>query len=128
MRTFFIVVMMILSMNAVSQSSKNINRAPQNFLTALASHNDGVVASAIFTIVKYKKAFPEKDTAALETALMRISTDHSSSSIRYKAYLALQFCRNGSLLAKIEKRSYKDAEAFFRMLSMTIDREYLVSQ
>lgn len=124
--TVFFAVM--LSAAVFAQGAKVIEKAPKNFENALKSDNDGLVESAIFLVVKFKLFYPEEDIKKVEKQIDRLVSDGSTGAIRYKAYLASEFLKNGELLANIAKEDYKDADGFFKMLADELENSLLVSR
>ena len=112
--------------------SKLINRTPSsvtwklaNYAKALKSDNDGMVESAIFHSMKYKLYHPEQNISVVEKQIEKLVDNGKSQAIRYKAYLASEFMQNETLMSRIKKADYKDAEEFFKMLSEELSTNLL---
>lgn len=126
MKYFTVLFFGIFLLSAAAQNSKYSDQAPQNFLKALKSDNTGLVECAVFHTVKYKLYYPEQKLSDIVPELENLSQNGKSEIIRYKALLAVQFLKNDSLLAKIKKENYKDANQFFLMLGNELQESLLV--
>jgi hypothetical protein len=128
MKVFTIFFAFMLSAAVFAQSARVVERAPKNYENALKSDNPGLVESAIFHVVKFKFFYPEEDIQQLETQIDLLVNDGDTKTIRYKAYLASEFLKNGELLANIEKEDYKDGDSFFKKLADELENSMLVTR
>jgi hypothetical protein len=59
------------------------------------------------------------------TELNTLVKNGNTDTIRYKAFLALEYFRSQKLQDRIIKADYKDAGQFFRMLNQEINNQVL---
>lgn len=128
MRTFILTLIVAVSVAAFAQTEKTVNNAPANYVKALKSNNDGMVESALFHSMKYKLYYPEQNTSDLEKQIERLVENGKSNAIRYKAFLAAEFMQNNTLMNKIEKEDYKDADEFFKMLGKELNEHVIAAK
>lgn len=128
MKTLTIILIVAVSLAAFAQTETAIENAPDNYLKALKSDNDGMVESAIFHTIKYKLYYPEQNTAGLEKEIEKLTRYSNSETIRYKAFLATQFLKNDSLMDRIEKEDYKNEADFFKMLGVELNEHFLAAK
>lgn len=128
MRTFSIIIVLLLSAAVFAQGAAVVEKAPKNFEKALKSENGGLVESAIFLSLKFKIFYPEQDCRGMVKQIERLAREGRSKSTRYKAYLAAEFLNHENLLGKIAREDYKDAGGFFKMLAGELENEALVTR
>ncbi len=128
MKLTAILATIILSVMAIAQTAASIENAFNNLEIVLKNGNCGSVESAIFHSVKLKLFHPDKDTEKLESEIHRLIEDGETETIRYIAYLAYQFLRTPGLLAKVEKKDYKNGDEFFQLLSDVMTTQLLVNR
>ena len=80
-------------MNSLERSEhfRNLENA---ILFGLQSDVHGVVESALFNAVSYKIVYPEFTSKRVLGRLSRIAMEGPSHSLRFKAYLALEYYQN----------------------------------
>ena len=102
--------------------------AIQRYIDGLRFDNNGVVEAATFYALKLKLFHPEWDTTNLEREFARLVKKGETETIRFKAYIALQYMKNPALFSKIEKKDYKnDSDEFFRVLTSHLQQHYLIN-
>lgn len=77
-----------------TMSSETFNRFEEGLLFGLSSDVIGVIESSMFNAIHYKIAYPEFTSVKVEEQLKTIAIEGSNHSLRYKAYLALNYYRN----------------------------------
>lgn len=125
MKTLTILLVTVLSIAAFAQTPEQLDNASRNYVQALKSENDGMVESAIFHCLKFSLFYPDRDTNAMVTELTKLVRNGNTDTIRYKAFLALEYFRSQKLQDSIIKTDYKDAGQFFRMLNQEINNQVL---
>lgn len=128
MKTLTIFLAVFLTINAFAQSEKNLANAVLNYEKALNSKNPGMVESAIFHAAKFKLFFPERDTECLKKCLSKLAKNGENDTLNYKAYLANQVLTQPNLFINIEKKNYKDRQAFFRMIAAELQSQLLADK
>jgi hypothetical protein len=103
-----------MSISAFAQNQKVIDNAPDNYLNALKSSNEGAIESAIFLAVKYHIFYPENIIEKVKKEIEKLAQNGKSDRIRYKAYLAVQLFGSANLKSKIKKADYKDSNQFLQ--------------
>mgnify|MGYP006290041643 CR=1 FL=1 len=76
------------------EKDSHFNDLENAILFGLQSDVHGVVESALFNAVSYKIVYPEFSSKRVLGRLSRIALDGPSHSIRFKAYLALEYYQN----------------------------------
>lgn len=128
MKILTIFLAIFLTINVFAQSEKNLTSAVQNYKKALNSGNPGLVESAIFHAAKFKLFFPERDTECLKKCLAKLAKNGENDTLSYKAYLANQILTQPNLFINIEKKNYKDSQAFFRMIAAELQSQLLADK
>ncbi len=128
MKTLTIFLAFFLTVNIFAQSEKNLANAVLNYEKALKSGNPGMVESAIFHAAKYKLFYPERDTQCLKKCLAKLSKDGENDTLRYKAYLAHQMLAQPEIFHEVERKNYKDSNAFFSILATELQSRLLVKK
>jgi hypothetical protein len=125
MKTLNLLLVAVLSTAVFAQTPEQLDNAARNYIQALKSDNDGMVESAIFHCLKFNLFYPDRDTNAMVTELNTLVKSGNTDTIRYKAFLALEYFRSQKLKDRIIKADYKDAGQFFRMLNHEINKQVL---
>jgi len=125
MKTLTILLIAVISTTAFTQKPDQLDKASRNYIQALKSDNDGMVESAIFHCLKFSLYYPDRDTNAMVSELTKLVRNGDTDTIRYKAFLALEYFRNQKLQDQIIKADYKNAGQFFRMLNQEINNQVL---
>jgi len=128
MNTLIVTIITIMCISAFAQNGKIVNNAPDNYLNALKSSNEGVMESAIFLSLKYHLFYPDNDIGKLRREIEKISKNSNTDRVRYKAYLANKVFESPDFKSTIEKDDYKDANQFFTMVSKELMEYRLTSQ
>ena len=128
MKTFIATLLVIFSITVAAQTPESLTRGVKSYTKSLKSDNVGIVESAVFHIAKLKLLFPEEATGAALAELENLSESGASESIRFKAYLATQVLEFPENFSTLEKKNYKDAEAFFLMISTELQKKLLVNR
>ncbi len=116
MKSFIIALVAALSLGAFAQSKAVVEKAPQNYLMALKSDNNGLIESAIFQVVKYQMFYPDQYNYEIVGQLIRLANNSRSETIREKARLAVAYIQHAEWLSKIQKKDYKSGEELFMLL------------
>ncbi len=104
---------------AKTMSDETFNRFEEGLLFGMSSDVTGVIESSIFNAIHVKLAYPKFASEAIETELSRIAKDGAGHSLRYKAYLALNYYRNPSdfdspeVLLSLVDNSYQNGIFFY---------------
>lgn len=128
MKTFIATLLVIFSITVAAQTPESLTRGVKSYTKSLKSDNIGIVESSVFHIAKLKLLFPEEETGAALSELEKLSESAASESIRFKAYLATQVLEFPENFSTLEKKNYKDAEAFFLMISTELQKKLLVNR
>jgi hypothetical protein len=78
----------------VQDQETYFNMLEKSLLFGLSSDVHGVVESALFNAVNYKVVFPEFDSEEVQVLLSQLVKEAPSHSLRYKAFLTLNYYRN----------------------------------
>ena len=97
----------------VPSVDKKIESAKANYTLGLQSDNAGVVESSIQMIARMKLRVPDANIAQLRERLNRISLNHPSAAMRYKAYLASCICADPEWFIQEKNLDNVDVEQFF---------------
>jgi hypothetical protein len=127
MKTLAILLVSILSVAVFAQSPVYVEKGYWNYVQALKSNNDGLVEAGIFYSVKFSLFYPERNTDHMVQELTQLVHNGKTNTIRYKAFLALEYFRSENLQNRIVKADYKDATEFFKMLNEEINRQVLAA-
>ncbi len=76
-----------------SMSEETFDRLEAGLLFGMSSEVLGVVESSLFNAIQIKVAYPEFTSKAVEAELSRIAKEGNGHSLRYKAYLTLNYYR-----------------------------------
>jgi hypothetical protein len=66
----------------------------KSLLFGLSSDVTGVLESALFNAVNYKVVFPQFNSEEVQQKLTRLAMEGPSHSLRFKAYLTLNYYKN----------------------------------
>jgi hypothetical protein len=127
MKTLAILLVGVLSVAVFAQSPSYVEKGYWNYVQALKSDNDGLVEAGIFYSVKFSLFYPERNTDNMVQELTQLVHQGRTDTIRYKAFLALEYFRSKDLQNRIVKADYKDANEFFKMLNQEINRQALAA-
>lgn len=116
MKSLLIALLTALSPGLFAQSKALVEKAPQNYLVALKSDNNGLSESAIFQVVKYQMFYPDQYNYKIVGQLIRLANNSRSAVIREKARLAVAYIQHAEWLSKVEKKDYKNGDEFFTLL------------
>ncbi len=128
MKTFIATLLVIFSITVAAQTPESLTRGVKSYTKSLKSDNIGIVESSVFHIAKLKLLFPEEETADALAELEKLAEAAPSETIRFKAYLATQVLEFPENFSTLEKKNYKDAEAFFLMISTELQKKLLVNR
>ena len=67
------------------------NKVVSNYAASLGHHNEGVVESAIFQVLKLKQAYPDMAMPRIREQLRKLALHGANQTIRYKAFIALSW-------------------------------------
>ena len=98
------------------------NKVVGNYAASLGHHNEGVVESAIFQVLKLKQAYPEMAMPQIRDQLSGLALHGASQAIRYKAFIALAWMDQPEALRAIDLPA-GDADAAFRQMADELERE-----
>lgn len=108
------------------EDNARIEKSIASFLMALErEHNDPLVESAMFHVLKLKCCYPQFDYSEVARQLEGLALNDPNPAIRYKAYLAGMFLRDPAWQARIEPRQFQDSQVFFAGLNEVL-RENLL--
>ncbi|TVR19196.1 MAG: hypothetical protein EA391_01190 [Balneolaceae bacterium] len=102
-----------------TMSAETFDRLETGLLFGMSSDVTGVVESSLFNAVHIKIAYPEFISEAVEAELARIAIEGNSHSLRYKAYLTLNYYRTPSefgtpeVLLSLLDNSYQNGIFFY---------------
>ncbi|HUI65137.1 MAG TPA: hypothetical protein VL126_09870 [Bacteroidota bacterium] len=102
-----------------------INKIEGNYLACFASHNNGVVESAIAQTVRMKWAIPSARLGELRTALDKLAADGTTPAIKYKAYLAGMVFDAPSMFQEESAQKYMWDEDLFDAVSARAQKALL---
>jgi hypothetical protein len=106
---------------AVSDSDKEqlFSKFERSLLYGFESEHSSVIESVLFNVLEIKTVYPEFESKAVESALLKVAREGEKHVVRYKAYLTLYYYRNqdkfGSnygILSLFETRSPNDLYLF----------------
>lgn len=100
-----------------------VAEALEHYSRSLQHPNDGVVASAIFKVVKLKMWYPGEDFTRVRAQLETLMAERSTPSIRLKAFVANSYLSHPEWFNWIGEMEQEDTEIFFQMLSERLDRQ-----
>ncbi len=78
----------------VQDQETYFNTLETSLLYGLSSEVTGVLESALFNAINYKVVFPEFDSVELQSELTRLAQEAPTHSLRFRAYLTLNYYRN----------------------------------
>lgn len=103
----------------------NKELAATNYSVALQSENPGVVESALFHSVLFKKAFNQQDSVQILNGIAHVYNNGMSKRLRHKAYLIHSLLNIPGLLESVDTEVLENEEVFYRTVSELVTRELL---
>lgn len=103
----------------------NKERVVTNYTVALQSENPGVVESALFHSVLFKKTFNQHDSVQLMNGISYVYNNGMSKRLRHKAYLIHSLFTIPGLLESIDTEMFENEDVFYRTISELVTRELL---
>jgi len=115
--------------DSVASRQRILKSALRGYGTALRINSATIVESAILNSVKMKLHAPEQNYAKIIGELRRLALEASTTSLRYKAYLAATFIANPELfaspeqIAQLQSFTEETRNEFFAFLAATLKQQ-----
>jgi hypothetical protein len=126
-RTMFLILTILAGMLEAQQSNQKYNSRTdwgrKNFLNNLRSDNDGVIESTLMFVMQLRMKQPMIQLGDISTVIDSLTTQGSSSSIRYKAQLAAQVCSEPKLFADLHNWSSADQQGFYSAVADRLQKQ-----
>lgn len=100
-----------------------VAEALEHYSRSLQHPNDGVVASAIFKVVKLKMWYPGEDFSQPRVRLETLMAEGHTPSIRLKAFVAASYLSHPEWFNWIGEAEQENADVFFQVLSERLDQQ-----
>jgi hypothetical protein len=94
-------------------TKEKFERARKRFYNGLRSDNDGVVEAVLMLITKTKISIPELDVRDMQMIIDSISSNYSSVTVKYEAYLSSIVIANPEWFARNDFSSERNPERYF---------------
>jgi hypothetical protein len=114
----------IFSLNAQT-IEPNKQQAVTNYSVALQSENPGVVESALFHSVLFKKTYHEQPSEPLIDGITYVYHNGTSTRLRHKAYLIHSLLNIPGLWDSLEINKIENEQDFYKAISELINKELL---
>lgn len=79
------------------------NKLEKGLVFGFNSNVTGVVESSIYNAINYKVVYPDFESASVTRLLNDIAVNNENHSVRYKAFLALEYYSNPSKFGEPEE-------------------------
>lgn len=113
----------------IVQSEDTLKEARENYINALNSDNEGLIASAIHKVVMLKIRRPATDTEQVKEKLSDLAIHGANYDIRYRAYLALIYLQDPETFSGAEELAelldYERPEEFFSYIDKRLRENFL---
>lgn len=118
-----ILSLVLTTVNLVAQPTKEerTDLITQNCYAALTHENAGVVESAIFISMQYKKNFPTLEDDEFIEVLNDIAKNSNNPVVSYKAQLARTYFKNIDLFTNIDVRSIRGENEVYEQIASKIN-------
>lgn len=100
-----------------------VDQALQRYGQSLQHSNEGVVASAIFKVLKLKMWYPREDFTQPRAQLERLMAEGRTPAIRLKAFVAASYLSHPEWFNWIGEAEQENADVFFQVLSERLDQQ-----
>ena len=126
MKTTLLIIFLVFSAAIIAQEQPcdpppemtPTQKALVSYERCLKHENQGVVESAICNVLLFKHLNPDVDMCHLESLIEDLSKNSDNEDIRRKALLVSNILKNPQLVARIDKKYYKNVEEFFDILTI----------
>lgn len=119
----FTLVLFFLSSGNVFANNNNfsVDKSTTGYLHILDSDVTTLVESAIFNVMALKKRYPESDYSAVISKLTDLSLKSENPTIRYKAFLALNYFKNKEWFGDYQFVNQADHDIVFDDIARKMD-------
>jgi hypothetical protein len=129
-----VVLMTAIATGAAMEPAKKFTSVEQkieymkkNLAVALRSENAGLVEAAMRGVAQLKMNYPSTEVGTLKETLEKISVEHPSGTVRYKAYIASAVCSEPGWYALDAAVTAADPDDFFIAASHRLQQKLLSS-
>lgn len=117
--------------DSINRNEDAVSNAQASYLQSLQAAQRSTVEKAIFNVVVLKLQHPELEVEEINTELKRLALNSNSRSVRYKAYIAINFLSDARWVKshrnELKVLAENEQDKLFSKLADEIRQDYMTS-